>query len=225
MSTTVANFDIAGAADRIVTFANELIASQSARQAEFNVHDRDRATAYLDRLEAYVGVISEPANPLDLPKTHPTAYPVTDFPPDEQINAIENAEVRDLVRRFTLDTPPRRFAAAIASRSASSACGGVSRVQGRLHGAGAEPEQGPGERDLRGGQDAAADADRERPRDHRLRQRVGRPALDTAVPSEARRRLRRPRRNATPAVSRGCRRTPATCRRSRRAPRGDSGAT
>ena len=29
-------FDIAGAADRIVTFANELIASQSARQAEFN---------------------------------------------------------------------------------------------------------------------------------------------------------------------------------------------
>lgn len=100
MSTTVANFDIAGAADRIVTFANELIASQSARQAEFNVHDRDRASAYLDRLEAYVGVISEPANPLDLPKTHPTAYPVTDFPPDEQINAIENAEVRDLVRRF-----------------------------------------------------------------------------------------------------------------------------
>jgi hypothetical protein len=100
MSTTVANFDIAGAADRIVTFANELIASQSARQAEFNVHDRDRSTAYLDRLENYVGVISEPANPLDLPKTHPTAYPVTDFPPDEEINAIENAEVRDLVRRF-----------------------------------------------------------------------------------------------------------------------------
>ena len=100
MSTTVANFDIAGAADRIVTFANELIASQSARQAEFNVHDRDRATAYLDRLEGYVGVISEPANPLDLPKTHPTAYPVTDFPPDDDINGIENAEVRDLVRRF-----------------------------------------------------------------------------------------------------------------------------
>ena len=98
--STVANFDIAGAADRIVTFANELIASQSARQAEFNVHDRDRATAYLDRLEAYVGVISQPANPLDLPKTHPTAYPVTDFPADEQINTIENAEVRDVVRRF-----------------------------------------------------------------------------------------------------------------------------
>jgi hypothetical protein len=74
VSTTVANFDIAGAADRIVTFANELIASQWARQAEFNVHDRDRSTAYLDRLENYVGVISEPANPLDLPKMHPTAY-------------------------------------------------------------------------------------------------------------------------------------------------------
>ncbi len=100
MSTTVANFDIAGVVDRIVTFASELIASQSAVQAEFNVHDRGRASNYLDRLEAYVGVISEPDNPLDLPKTHPTAYPVTDFPPDEDINGIENAEVRDLVRRF-----------------------------------------------------------------------------------------------------------------------------
>ena len=100
MPTSVANFDIAGAADRLVTFANEIIASQSARQAEFNEHDRERATAYLDRLESYVEVISNPANPLDLPKTHPTAYPIAEFPSDEQINAIENAEVRDLVRRF-----------------------------------------------------------------------------------------------------------------------------
>lgn len=100
MPNTVANFDVAGAADRIVTFSTELIASQSARQAEFNVHDRDRATAYLDRLQSYVDVISLPANPLDLPKTHPTAYPVTDFPLDDAINTIENAEVRDLVRRF-----------------------------------------------------------------------------------------------------------------------------
>ena len=46
---TVANFDIAGAADLIVTFANELFASQSARQAEFNLHDRQRTTAYFDR--------------------------------------------------------------------------------------------------------------------------------------------------------------------------------
>lgn len=100
MPTSVANFDIAGAADRIVTFANEIIASQSARQAEFNEHDRGRATAYLDRLGFYIGVISVPANPLDLPKTHPTSYPIALFPADDQINAIENAEVRDLVRRF-----------------------------------------------------------------------------------------------------------------------------
>jgi hypothetical protein len=100
MSTTVANFDIAGAADRIVTFARELIASQSARQAEFNAHDRGRATAYLDRLESYVDVIGNPSNPLDLPRTHPTAYPVGTFPSDDQINAIENAEVRDIARRF-----------------------------------------------------------------------------------------------------------------------------
>lgn len=100
MPTSVANFDIAGAADRIVTFSREVIASQSARQAEFNEHDRARATAYLDRLESYVGVISNPANPLDLPKTHPSAYPIAEFPTDEEINVIENAEVRDLVRRF-----------------------------------------------------------------------------------------------------------------------------
>ena len=100
MPTSVANFDIAGAADRLVTFANEVIASQSARQAEFNEHDRERASAYLDRLESYVEVIANPSNPLDLPKTHPTAYPITVFPGDEQINAIENAEVRDLTRRF-----------------------------------------------------------------------------------------------------------------------------
>ncbi len=100
MPNTVANFDIAGAADRIVTFASELIASQSARQAEFNVHDRERGIAYLDRLQSYVDIISQPSNPLDLPKTHPTSYPVTDFPADESINVIENAEVRDLVRRF-----------------------------------------------------------------------------------------------------------------------------
>lgn len=100
MPISVANFDVAGAADRIVTFASEMIASQSARQVEFNAHDRDRATSYLERLESYVAVISSPANPLDLPKTHPSAYPVGDFPADENINAVENAEVRDLVRRF-----------------------------------------------------------------------------------------------------------------------------
>ena len=61
MPISVANFDVAGAADRIVTFARELIASQSARQVEFNAHDRDRATSYLERLESYVAVISSPA--------------------------------------------------------------------------------------------------------------------------------------------------------------------
>ena len=100
MPATVANFDIAGAADRIVTFADELIASQSSKQAEFNVHDRNRANSYLERLEGYVEVIAKPANPLDLPKTHPQSYPVAEFPGDELVNTIENAEVRDLVRRF-----------------------------------------------------------------------------------------------------------------------------
>ncbi len=96
----IANFDIAGACDRIVSFANELVGSQSAKQAEFTIHDRTRATAYLSRLENYVGVVSEPSNPLDLPKTHPGVFPVKEFVGDDAINAIENAELRDLVRRF-----------------------------------------------------------------------------------------------------------------------------
>lgn len=96
----VANFDVAGAADRLVRYAQELIGSQSASQAEFNEHDRGRATQYLDRLLAYMIAVNQPDNPLDLPRTHPTAYPVDELPADENINAIENAEVRDLVRRL-----------------------------------------------------------------------------------------------------------------------------
>ncbi|MFW6061194.1 MAG: hypothetical protein ACOC93_00140 [Planctomycetota bacterium] len=127
MPSTVANFDVAGAADRVVTFARELIASQSARQAEFNSHDRGRATAYLGRLESYVGVISTPSNPLDLPKTHPSSYPVADFPADEEINAIENAEVRDLVRRFKAG-----YVELIHSQSKDRATGIFEADKGRL---------------------------------------------------------------------------------------------
>lgn len=96
----VANFDVAGAGDRLTRYAAELIGSQSHGSAEFNEHDRKRATEYLDRLIAYMKAVNVPDSPLDLPKTHPTAYPIKDFAANEQINAIENAEVRDLVRRL-----------------------------------------------------------------------------------------------------------------------------
>lgn len=96
----VKNFDVAGVVDRLARYASELVVSQSASNAEFNEHDRGRATKYLDRLTAYMDAVNTPANPLDLPKTHPTDYPVKDFTPDEAVNAIENAEVRDLVRRL-----------------------------------------------------------------------------------------------------------------------------
>lgn len=96
----VANFDVAGAADRLVRYGQELIGSQSAVQAEFNSHDRERAEQYLDRLIAYMGAVNQPENPLDLPRTHPTAYPVREFPADENIDSVENAEIKDLVRRL-----------------------------------------------------------------------------------------------------------------------------
>lgn len=96
----VMNFDVAGAADRLVAYGKELIACQSARQAEFVIHDRERAAAYLDRLLAFMDAVNLPDNPLDLPKTHPTAYSVAVFPANEAIEAVENAEVKDLVWRL-----------------------------------------------------------------------------------------------------------------------------
>jgi hypothetical protein len=109
MPTSVANFHTAGAADRLVTFANEIISSQSARQAEFNEHDRERATAYLDRLDAYVEVISNPANPLDLPKTHPTAYPIAEFPSDEQTDASLVTELNEACSQIPTQSTPGRW--------------------------------------------------------------------------------------------------------------------
>lgn len=134
MPTSIANFDIAGAADRIVTFANEIIASQSARQAEFNEHDRGRATAYLDRLGFYIGVISVPADPLDLPKTHPTSYPIAAFPADDEINAIENAAPTTARRRLFRTKPISGRPSRVLSVTArGSSCPIARRSSCRIH--------------------------------------------------------------------------------------------
>jgi hypothetical protein len=98
--STVANFDVAGIADRMTRFALELLSCQSAHNVEFNLHDRERAMSYLLRIEQYLNLISDPNDPLDLPRTHPSNYPVSEFPEDASINGVENGLVKDLVRRY-----------------------------------------------------------------------------------------------------------------------------
>lgn len=94
----VANLDVVSMADWCVKFARELVVSQSARTAEFAEFDRNRATDYLGRIQNYADLAAEVK--LDLPATHPGSYPVAEFIPNEDINAIENAVVKNVLRRI-----------------------------------------------------------------------------------------------------------------------------
>lgn len=124
---TVTNFDIAGVGDRTVQFAEELLKSQSAGQAEFNVHDRGRATAHCDRVLSFLTLVTADPNPLDLPKTHPTSYPVRDFLDDDAVDSIENTTVKDVVRRWKA-----AHTEAVGSQSADRASGVQAQDLGRL---------------------------------------------------------------------------------------------
>lgn len=97
---SVANFDVSFLSDVLVKFANELLAAQSPGQAQFVVHDRKRTTAYVARTREYVTFLSATTDPLDLPKTHPGAYQVMDFPSAEQIEQVENLIVKRVVWGF-----------------------------------------------------------------------------------------------------------------------------
>ena len=97
-TTTVANFDVATLAGYCVSFAKELIKSQSARQRDFIDADRNRALSYLDRIAEYAELTAD--TKLDLPQSHPDAYPVPAFPPDGDIDSLENEIVKGVLRRF-----------------------------------------------------------------------------------------------------------------------------
>lgn len=97
---SVSNFDVSGLADRICVFASEILNSQSSRTAEFNLHDRSRAEAYLQTIDDFVDLVTEDDNPLDLPKSDPGNFPLKAFPSDDVINTTENQSVLDTVRRF-----------------------------------------------------------------------------------------------------------------------------
>lgn len=96
----VSNMDIAGLCDRTTVFARELISSQSAFNGGFFLErDRARTATYLDRLEAFATAAN--SQPLDLPKIHNVGYSLLKaFPTDEQIEAVENQDVKDIIRRF-----------------------------------------------------------------------------------------------------------------------------
>lgn len=94
----VANFDVASLSDHYVAFTKEIVKSQSARQAEFTENDRNRAMSYLDRIQTQADLIAD--TKLDLPSSHPETYPVAAYPPDEDINSIENSIVKAVLRRF-----------------------------------------------------------------------------------------------------------------------------
>ena len=98
--TQVSNMDIAGLCDRATIFARELIASQSAFNGGFFLEqDRLRLNSYLDRLESFASAAN--SQPLDLPRIHNVGFALLkQFPTDEQIESVENQDVKDILRRF-----------------------------------------------------------------------------------------------------------------------------
>ena len=98
--TQVSNMDIAGLCDRTTIFARELLSSQSAFNGGFFLEqDRLRLNAYLDRLESFASAAN--SQPLDLPRIHNVGFALLkQFPTDEQIESVENQDVKDILRRF-----------------------------------------------------------------------------------------------------------------------------
>lgn len=99
--TQVSNMDVAGLCDRVTMYSLELIHSQSAFNGGlFLEQDRNRTATYIDRLETFAASVSENGS-LDLPKIHNVGYSlVKAFPTDAQIEAVENQDVKDVLRRF-----------------------------------------------------------------------------------------------------------------------------
>lgn len=96
----VSNMDVAGLCDRTTLFANELIKSQSAFNGGFFLEtDRVRLASYLDRLESFA--VAANSQPLDLPKIHNVGFSLLKmFPTDGEIEAVENQDVKDIIRRL-----------------------------------------------------------------------------------------------------------------------------
>ena len=97
---TVKNMDVAGLADRLSEYGHQLRISQSAGQHRIIPGDKIRCASYLDRVDAYIESVVNTDQELDLPLTHPQGTPYNDFDAVEDVNKIENADIRDIVRRL-----------------------------------------------------------------------------------------------------------------------------
>lgn len=98
--TAVSNMDVAGICDRATSYAIEVAKSQSSAQGGVWLpFDRERVATYLDRLEFYIQTANK--TPMDLPKSHMAEQSMLrTFPSNPDLEAIENQDVKDLLRRF-----------------------------------------------------------------------------------------------------------------------------
>lgn len=92
--------DVAGICDRTTAYAIEISKSQSSAQGGVWLpFDRARVATYLDRLEFYITTANK--TPMDLPKSHNFEQSMLKpFPLNAELEAIENQDVKDVLRRF-----------------------------------------------------------------------------------------------------------------------------
>lgn len=96
--TEVVNADVAGLAERTDEVIFEIAKSQSANLTDMRPFDRTRIDEYNSMLKRYAAWVVD-APDVDLPETHPRAYPVKYISKDIS-DDVENKSVRDLVRFY-----------------------------------------------------------------------------------------------------------------------------
>lgn len=96
--TEVMNQDVAGLAERTDEVIYEVALSQSANLTDMRPFDRTRITEYNAMLNRYAAWVTD-APDVDLPETHPRAYPIKYI--SDGIDAdVENKALRDLIRMY-----------------------------------------------------------------------------------------------------------------------------
>ena|SRR5579872_2186564 len=92
------NLDVAGAADRIVRFINELQESASASSDEVTNPDQVRIASYLDAIDSYhAWVLAQPE--LDITTKIESTYPLDALP---ALVNVDNESIEDLIRMMQL---------------------------------------------------------------------------------------------------------------------------
>jgi hypothetical protein len=100
-TTEVYNHDIVFIADNLTRFVVEAWKSSSAGTSGVSDFDKDRFNSYLDAIDAaHDHVLGQPG--LDLPETHPTAWPIEPFPIELATTDVESEEINHLIRMFAV---------------------------------------------------------------------------------------------------------------------------